>query len=288
LSRGPGQIRESSSGESLAEPCEGDDLLRRAVRRQLAERTAPRPRRRRPARIALGTAAVAAATAAVAVLADVGTTGSGGPAVADAAVIHHALEAVTGPANTIIHEKIVGVQNGTPVEAEWWQETSPPYASRVIKGPVGHELEASDNGTTSFDYEPGANAITEQPDSSPSTPIDPVSAVRQELASGQAHLAGTVVLGGSSLYKITLPNRLVGYFDTGDYRPRYLDDPQRDGTVVRVRVVVYEYLPMTASNRALLSVTAQHPAARLLAAQPASGADATRSRRAVGSATRAK
>jgi hypothetical protein len=47
-----------------------------------------------------------------------------------------------------------------------------------------------------------------------------------------------------------------------DYRPRYLDDPQRDGTVVRLRVAVYEYLPMTPSNRALLSVTAQHPNAR--------------------------
>ena len=48
----------------------------------------------------------------------------------------------------------------------------------------------------------------------------------------------------------------MGYFDTSDYRPRYMDDPQRDGSVVRLRVVAYEYLPMTASTRALLSVTA--------------------------------
>ena len=95
-------------------------------------------------------------------------------------------DGVTGPANAILHEKVVGVQNGVPVEAEWWQETSPPYASRVIKGPVGHEGEVSDNGTTSFEYDPGTNTITEQRDSSPLTPIDPVSEVRQELASGQA------------------------------------------------------------------------------------------------------
>jgi hypothetical protein len=139
------------------------------------------------------------------------------------------------------------------------------YASRVIKGPVGREGEAGDNGTTSFNYDPGTNTIIEQPDSSPSTPIDPVSEVRQELASGQAQVAGTVVIGGSSLYKIDLPNGLVGYFDTNDYRPRYMDDPQRNGSVVRVRVATYEYLPMTASNRALLSVTAQHPTARIVA-----------------------
>ncbi len=236
--------------QRLAEPRDEDERVRRAVRKQLAGRAAPRPRRRPSMRIALGTAAVAAAVAAIAIVTDVGTSGSGGPAVADAAVIHHALTALTLPANAILHEKIVGAQNGVPVEAEWWQETSPPYASRLIKGPVGHEGEVSDNGTTSFEYDPGTNTITEQRDSSPLTPIDPVSEVRQELASGEAQLAGTVVIGGSSLYKIDLPHGLVGYFDTNDYRPRYMDDPQRDGSVVRVRVAAYEYLPMTASSRA--------------------------------------
>jgi hypothetical protein len=192
-------------------------------------------------------------------------SGSGGPAVADAAVIHHALTALTGPANAILHEKVVGVQNGVPVQAQWWQQTSPPFASRIIKGPVGHEGEVSDNGTTSFEYDPATNTITEQRDSSPLTPIDPVSEVRQELASGKARLAGTVVIGGSSLYKIDLPHGLVGYFDTNDYRPRYMDDPQRDGSIVRVRVAAYEYLRMTSSNRALLSVTEQHPTARIVA-----------------------
>jgi hypothetical protein len=249
----------------LAEPREEDERVRLAVRRQLAGRVAARPRRRPSVRIALGTAAVAAAAAAIAVVTGIGTTGSGGPAVADAAVIHHALTAVTGPPNMIVHEKLIGVQNGVTVEAEWWQESSPPYASRLIKGPVGHEGEVSDNGTTSLEYNPGTNTITAQPDSSALTPIDPASQVRQELASGQAHVAGTVVMGGSSLYKIDLPDGLVGYFDTTNYTPRYMDDPQRDGSVVRLRVAAYEYLPMTASSRTLLTVTAQHPTARIVA-----------------------
>jgi hypothetical protein len=250
----------------LAEPRDEDERVRLAVRRQLAARAASPPRRRRlSVRIALGAAAVAGAAAAIAVVTGIGTSGSGGPAVADAAVIHHALTAVTGPPNTIVHEKLIGVQNGVPVEAEWWQETTAPYASRMIKGPVGHEGEVSDNGTTSLQYDAGTNTITEQRDSTPLTPIDPVSAVRQELASGKAQVAGTVVMGGSSLYKIDLPDGLVGYFDTTDYRPRYMDDPQRNGSVVRLRVVTYEDLPMTASSRALLSVTAQHPTARIVA-----------------------
>jgi hypothetical protein len=157
------------------------------------------------------------------------------------------------------------VQNGVQVQAEWWQETSPPYASRGIKGSAGHQGEFSDNGTTSLEYESGTNTITEQRDSSPPTFTDPVSQVRQELARGEAHVAGTVVIGGTSLYKIDLPNGLVGYFDTNDFLPRYLDDPQRDGSVVRLRVVAYEYLPMTVPNEALLSITAQHPTAHIVA-----------------------
>jgi hypothetical protein len=249
----------------LAEPREEDERVRLALRRQLAARAAPRPPwRRLSVRIALG-AAAAAAAGAIAVVAFVGTAGSGGPAVADAAVIHHALTAVTWPANAILHEEVVGVQNGVTVSGETWQETSPPYASRGIKGQVGHQGEFGDNGTRTLEYDPGTNTIYEQPDSSRPTFADPVSQVRQELARGDAQVAGTVVIGGTSLYKIDLPNGLVVYFDTTGYQPRYLDDPQRDGSVVRLRVVVYEYVPMTASNRALLSVTAQHPTASIVA-----------------------
>jgi hypothetical protein len=249
----------------LAEPNEDDERLRRALRDQLADRSRPkRPRRRLPTRLAVGIAAATAA-AAITLVALIGSTGSPGPTAADAAIIHHALGAITPPANAILHVKVVGVQNGVTVGGETWQQTGPPYANRAIKGPIGHEGEAGDDGTTSFNYDPSTNTIYEQPDSSRPTFADPVSAVRQELASGDARYRGTVTIDGIALYRIDLPQGLVGYFEEGNYQPRYLDDPQRDGSVVRLRVVAYEYLPMTAANRELLSVTAQHPSAPIAA-----------------------
>jgi hypothetical protein len=183
---------------------------------------------------------------------------------ADAAIIHHALRAVTPPAGEILRTKVVGTQNGVTAAAEVWRQTAPPYAGRGIKGPLGQQEEFSDNGTTSSEYDPATNTIYEHPDQSSPRPFtDPVAQVRQQLASGQAHVNGTVVIDGASLYKIELPHGLVGYFDTRSYAPRYLDAPQRDGTVVRLRVAVYQYPPMTSANRDLLSVTAQHPDARI-------------------------
>src|SRR5690349_14905921 len=115
---------------ALSAPHEGDEALRRALRDDLAAALlrSGAPRRRRSIRYPIGAAAVAAIAAAVAVIALLGTGGSDGPAVASAAIVHHALEAVTPPANSILHTEVVGVQNGTTVVGETWQETSPPYA----------------------------------------------------------------------------------------------------------------------------------------------------------------
>jgi hypothetical protein len=207
---------------------------------------------------------VVAPAAAVAVIGFVGTGGSDGPSSASAAIVHHALEAVTPPANRILHTEVVGVQHGTTVVAETWQQTSPPYASRGMKGPAGHGGEFADDGTNSFEYDPATNTIHEQADASPPTFEDPVAQIHQELASGQAVRTGTVTIGGVPLYKIELPHGLVAYFDTVDFKPRYLDDPQSDGSVVRLQVAAYQYLAMTPSNRALLSITAQHPRAQIV------------------------
>jgi hypothetical protein len=70
-----------------------------------------------------------------------------------------------------------------------------------------------------------------------------------------------VTIDGTSLYRIELPDGVVGYFDRTDYGPMYVDNPQQDGSVVRTRVVTYEELPATPENEKLLSVTAQHPRA---------------------------
>lgn len=259
---------------ALAEPRPEDERLRLSLRARLAEashshprppqRPRPRARRRgRSMRVAVAATAVTATAAAIALLVLTGTTGSGGPAVADAAIVHHALAAVTPPANAILHEKVVGVQNGVTVAAEVWQQTSAPYASRGIKGTAGHQGEFGDNGTTSFEYDPSTNTIYQQRDSSPPTFTDPISLIRHDLADNKAQAVGSVVIAGASLYKIDLPGGLIAYVDPSNYRPQYLDDPQRDGSVVRLRVATLEYLAMTPSNRALLSVTAQHPTARI-------------------------
>lgn len=253
--------------KQLAEPRDEDERVRLAVRAELVARLRPRAlprrRRRRPLRVAFAASAVTAAAAAALLVTAIGTSGSGGPSVADAAIIHHALSAVTPPVGEILHTKVVSTQNGVTLEAEVWRQTAPPYAGRGIKGPLGHLAEFSNDGTTWFDYDPTTNTIYKRPDSPPPPSSDPVSQVRQELANGHAQVHGTVLIDGVSLYRIDLPNRLVGYFDTKSYAPRYLDDPQRDGSVVRLHVVAWEHLPMTPSNRDLLSVSAQHPGARV-------------------------
>ena len=150
----------------------------------------------------------------------------------------------------------------TPVAVEWWQRTSPPHALRMIKGPVGRQVEAANDGTTSSLYDAGSNTVVETPASSAPALVDPIAPVREQLAHGGAQVAGTATIDGTTMYKIELSTGVIAYFDTTDYRPMYLDNPQRDGSVVRTRVVTYEELPMTPDNAKLLSVTAQHPDAR--------------------------
>lgn len=251
--------------ERLAEPRDDDERLRLMIRARLGDQMPVRNRRsRRPVfglRWAAGATAVAATAAALVSVSWPG--GSTGPSNADAAIIRHALQAITLPANAIVHVKESGVDNGTQISAEWWQQTSPPYTLRIIKGPVGQQSETEDNGTTTFRYDVTGGTILETPDSSPLTLVDPIEAVRDGLAHGGAQVAGTTTIDGTAVYEIDLPGGVVAYFNTANYEPVYLDNPQRDGGVVRTRVVTYEELPMTPDNAQLLSLTAQHPSAHV-------------------------
>ena len=134
--------------------------------------------------------------------------------------------------------------------------------------PAGEQVESAADGTTFSQYDAGTNTIYQRPDSTSPTLIDPIETVRAALASGTAQVAGTVTIAGQSLYKIELPDGVVGYFDQSDYRPVYLDNPQRDGSVVRTRVITYEELPITPENELLLSITAQHPRASVATGLP--------------------
>jgi hypothetical protein len=248
----------------LAEPRDEDERLRRAIRTRLDEQVSVRAKRRPRVRIGFRVAALAAAAiAAVAIVSLGGPGGSAGPSAADAAIIRGALRAITLPTNAVVHVKETGVQDGTSFALEWWQQTTPPYALRMIKGPVGHQVEAANDGTTSFWYDAGSNTIVETPAASAPALVDPIAGVREQLASRAAQVAGTATIDGASLYKIELPTGVVGYFDTTNYRPVYLDNPQRDGSVFRARVVTYEELPKSPDTAKLLSITAQHPQARV-------------------------
>jgi hypothetical protein len=222
------------------------------------------PRRGHRLQFTFGGAAVAVAAIVVAVVALGAPGGSAGPSAADAAIIHHALGAITLPANTIVHVKETGVQNGTPVSAEWWQQTSSPHALRLIKGYAGRLGEGANDGTTAYQYDAGTDTIVETPASSRPTVVDPIEGVRRQLANGGAEVAGTAVIDGVSLYKIQLPTGVTAYFDKTTYRPVYLDNPQAGGSVVRTRVVAYEELPMNEENAKLLDIAAQHPQARVV------------------------
>jgi hypothetical protein len=244
---------------TLAEPQASDERLRLEIRTSLSEQLRAQPTRRRRARVVLGSAVLTAAMIAGAIVALIGTSS---PSSADAAILAHVSRTLSPPANLIVHVKEAGVQpDGTPVGVEWWQETNPPYALRLIKGAAAKQGEGAADGTTSFQYDAGTNTIYQHPDAKSPKLIDPIEAVRAALTNGTATVAGTVTIDGRSLDKIELPNGVVGYFDQTDYRPVYLDNPQRDGSVVRTRVITYEELSLTPENEKLLSITAQHPEA---------------------------
>jgi hypothetical protein len=257
---------------TLADPQADDERVRLAIRTTLGEQARGHPEIRRRRRLFLGAAAVTAAALAAAAIAVVGTSGSG-PSSANAAILAHVVRAISPPANIIVHVKEAGVQpDGTQVAAEWWQETNPPYAMRLIKEAAGRQVDAKGNaggqsvesasdGTSSSQYDAGTNTIHQYPDSTPPTSIDPIESARAALGQGTAQVAGTVTIDGRSLYKIELSDGVVGYFDQTDYRPVYLDNPQRDGSIVRTRVITYEELPITPANDLLLSISAQHPRA---------------------------
>jgi hypothetical protein len=250
--------------ELLATPRDADEPLRTAIRERLGEQMLVRHRRRQRPRIGVAWAGIAAAALAAAVLA-LGWPGGGaaGPSAADAAIIRHALQAVTPPENFIVHVKETGVQNGTPVSVEWWQQTSPPYALRMIKGAFGRQGEGGNDGTTSYQYDAATNTVVETPSSSVPTLVDPIESVRSQLARGGGRVAGKATIDGTVMYKIELPTGAIAYFDTTGYRPMYIDNPQGDGSVVRTRVETYEELPPNPVHEQLLSVTAQHPDARV-------------------------
>jgi hypothetical protein len=216
--------------------------------------------RRRPATLAAAALAIAAAVAIVLV----GTRGTGAPEVASAAVIAHTAQVLTPPPDRILHVKLVSEVHGGVMEgggySESWQLTSGSHAGRWIGTFAGGPQFAND-GKTEFMYD-GKRRIYTRPNSSPLQLSDPLALVREDLDNGKT------TIEGASVYKISLPDGYVGYFDTKTYRPLFVDSPTSgpsaaSGKLIRMRVAAMEYLQPTPANRRLLSLTAQHPGARV-------------------------
>jgi hypothetical protein len=247
----------------LARPSPRDDAFRVALRGELAERIGPRrpspaPRRRLGRRPALVASALAAAAIAATLLL-VGTRGAGGPEPASAGVIQLAQRALTPPANSILHVKLVSVDDG--LTSESWQLTRPPYSARW-SGDLGGGPEVANDGKTEFVFDEDANAIYTRRTTEPLRLSGPVAEVRSLLDSGRARLTGKTTIDGSPVHRISLQYGQVAYVDTATYRPLFIDSRDHGGPV-RLRVVELEYLPQTEKTTRLLSLPAQHPRARV-------------------------
>jgi hypothetical protein len=218
-------------------------------------------------RRATGIGVAVAGAAAAAVVALAGSPGSGGPALADAAIIHHIRAELTAPAGSILHEAAtVTPTGGSPMQFELWAQTGGTGVYRVIK----FGSEASQSATQNETYDPSTNTVTV----SPLPPAihagevarsgDPAVELKQMVGSGQATATATT-FDGIPAYEIQVnasgdPN-LTGtaYVAQSDYRPLEIDSSK--GKEV---FSAYEYLPATPANDALLAVTTAHPGATVV------------------------
>jgi hypothetical protein len=220
---------------------------------------------RRATGLGLAVAGVAAAAIALTL---VGSTGSGGPAAADAAIIHHIRAELTGPpAGSILHEAAtVTPTGGSPMQFELWAQTGDPGVYRVIK--FGQE--GSQSATQNENYDPSTRTVTV----SPLPPavhayevahsVDPASKLKEMVNSGQATATATT-FDGIPAYEIQVNvsggqlSNATGYVARSDYR--LLETGSTKGKAV---FSAYEYLPATPANDALLAVTTAHPGATVV------------------------
>jgi hypothetical protein len=205
--------------------------LRDAIERDLAHGLERRARSRRRVRRA-GAVGVPAAAAAASALTLLPAGGSPvGSSAADAAILRHTAAALSPPAGTIVHERaMVSLAGGRPQRFELWEETTPPYAYRVVKW--GHQ------GTGTAPH---------------GRPNDPAALFRGLIRSGSARVDAPTTYDGVPAYRLTVHGAAdpwvdgVAYVARSTYRPLMI---RSHGETITYRV--YEYLPATAANQALV------------------------------------
>ena len=237
-------------------------------------------RRRRPRRVSSRIAVVATAAAAIAlgvlsVLPDDGPLGAlpgnGSSAIALAA------EALTGAEGEILHTVALATlerPDGTveTSRTETWQRNSAPYDERSVEtwegtdfgreiGSIGGRPYAYDSRTnTIYTTAPGAVLPDPRPgDASLQGLRDRMLVL---LDSGEAREEGRITVDGREAIRIVAGGSML-LVDAESYDPIEWSGKADDGTLVTTRLDTYEWLPPTDANLALLSVTAQHPDARL-------------------------
>jgi hypothetical protein len=223
----------------------------------------------RPPRRATGLrlAVAGAAVGAIALVALFVSTGSDGPAAADAAIMRHVRAELTAPPASILHEAAtVTPAGGSPMQFELWAQTGDTGVYRVIK----YGQEGSQSATQNENYDPSTNTVTV----SPLPPavhayevahsVDLASKLEEMVNSGQATATATTY-DGIPAYEIQLTgsgDQLLNgtaYVAQSDYRPLEIDSSQGQEVFS-----TYEYLPATPANDALLAVTTAHPGATVV------------------------
>jgi hypothetical protein len=198
-----------------------------AIDNQLEYQRRARARRRRVLRVAVPTAAAVAAGGLA-----LSFTGGSSVSSADAAILHHVAAALTGPPDSILHERAIVTAPWGTAPYELWVENSPPYAYRVTKW---HH-----HGTGTA----GA-------------PDDWAAELRSLVQSGGATVAGTATIDGTAAYKLTVTGSSdrflngTAYVSQSDYYPLVVDTGADGGEHIVFQT--YQYLPATAANLRLFA-----------------------------------
>ncbi|HEX6699473.1 MAG TPA: hypothetical protein VF101_01970 [Gaiellaceae bacterium] len=226
------------------------------------------PVSRRPRGRRLRVVKLAAVPAVVAAAALVALTRSSGPGALDAA------RAAVGsfPAGTIVHFTSVTHDPSGAISGrtELWGATSPPYAFRsIIRDDDGTMIEQGASGDAMTQYDPAgvvyvrtlAGGIAEG--TRPADFAESADQIRADLADGTARDVGEVSVGGTKLHRFVV-SPSGGGTCTYDVQPEtyYGVAMTCAGLPTGSIAERWDYLPRS-GNETLLSVTAQHPGARV-------------------------
>jgi hypothetical protein len=259
--------------------------------RDAARRTSPAYQRppRRPRRVLIGV--VAALAAASAIVLAVGAVRHDGGVNANAATVVADAYRAASPAGGVLHIVSVSqsfavrhgrLQHSPRFREETWL-TAHPFADHDIANGAGTVSEIAFSHGTYQQWDDGSPGVIHRSQVSASTQrFDPSATLRALYRSGRVIVAGKLHIGGVAVWRLKVKKVMVHdnpppastvFVDANTFVPIEQIDYRatqrhRGGpwTVVGrfiTRYPVFEHLPATAANRALLAMR-PHPGARLV------------------------